>query len=525
MFQNRLFSYPKLYFILLILIAASLPISRFGVSLFEIVLCILWISDVYRNKKVSQLFSNKQILLFISIYAIHLFGLIYSHDWYYGLNDLRIKFPLILFPLFFATNQLFDSKKLHQFISFFLLALFAKSIETIFFYFFNPEIAMVEFREITGSISHIRFSLMIVAAIFIKTILMVQFPHPNKFKIPDIILIIFLACYLFFLKSMTGIVILFICIIPFTLWLCFFIKKRGVRILIIFSTIALLSFSTAYLIICIQKFYKTDEIQVDMLKLKTINGNNYLHDFTSTSIENGHYVNINICEKELEENWNKRSLLKYKEKDRKNNELKYTILRYLTSKNFTKDSIGIWLLNTNDITNIENGMSNYIYANPFSIFPRIYQIIWEVDNYIHTGKNSGHSVTQRIEFLQIALHIIHSNPFFGVGTGDVALAFKTAYREVPTNVSQEFQYRTHNQFITFMVTFGIPAFIWILYVLFQNILYAFRQKNILFLFFSAVILLSFLNEDTLESQAGATFFGLFYALLLWGINLNNKRYA
>jgi len=37
-----------------------------------------------------------------------------------------------------------------------------------------------------------------------------------------------------------------------------------------------------------------------------------------------------------------------------------------------------------------------------------------------------------------------------------------------------------------------------------------------------------LQEDSWQLEllvSGFTIFGLFYALLLWGINLNNKRYA
>jgi hypothetical protein len=49
------------------------------------------------------------------------------------------------------------------------------------------------------------------------------------------------------------------------------------------------------------------------------------------------------------------------------------------------------------------------------------------------------------------------------------------------------------------------------------------KQHPLFYFFMAIVLISFLNEDTLESQAGATFFAGFYGLLLSGRAITPKN--
>jgi hypothetical protein len=43
------------------------------------------------------------------------------------------------------------------------------------------------------------------------------------------------------------------------------------------------------------------------------------------------------------------------------------------------------------------------------------------------------------------------------------------------------------------------------------------KTNFLFTIFCAITLLSMVNEDTLETQAGASFISFFYCLLLYGV--------
>ena len=50
-----------------------------------------------------------------------------------------------------------------------------------------------------------------------------------------------------------------------------------------------------------------------------------------------------------------------------------------------------------------------------------------------------------------------------------------------------------------------------------------RKVSDLFLVFFFIGIVSMLNEDTLETQAGVTFYSFFYALLLWGIADNRDH--
>ena len=79
--------------------------------------------------------------------------------------------------------------------------------------------------------------------------------------------------------------------------------------------------------------------------------------------------------------WNKISNLDYDGRDKMGNKIKYTIIRYLTSKGLRKDSAGIAKLTTEDIHLIEEGKANYIYGRKIAIYPKLYEVIWQIDRF------------------------------------------------------------------------------------------------------------------------------------------------
>ena len=106
--------------------------------------------------------------------------------------------------------------------------------------------------------------------------------------------------------------------------------------------------------------------------------------------------------------------------------------------------------------------------------------------------------------------------WFGVGTGDVKNALSTVYETKKIKLDEEYQKRAHNQFITFLLTFGILGFFIITISIYYPVCNATNQKiSFVFIFMMS---LSFLTEDTLETQAGVTLFAIFYSLLNFGLD-------
>jgi O-antigen ligase len=188
----------------------------------------------------------------------------------------------------------------------------------------------------------------------------------------------------------------------------------------------------------------------------------------------------------------------------------------MASLGLRKDSASFTQLADEDILAVESGIPNHIYKNELSLYSIVYQMIWTIDMYVQGFNPSGHSVTQRIEYLKAASRIIRDNFWFGVGTGDVRKSFDEEYVKMNSQLAPEWRLRAHNQLVTFLLTFGIFGFIWVLAAIFLPVYLERKSVGFLFLIVFLAGLLSFINEDTLESQAGVTFFVYFYVLFLFG---------
>ena len=127
----------------------------------------------------------------------------------------------------------------------------------------------------------------------------------------------------------------------------------------------------------IESFYKITEPVPSKTDLVTINGNDYLHFPERKDIENGRLVWMYICEDEMIKAWNDRSSLDYNGKDKKGQDLRFTLIRYVTSAGLRKDSVGVSKLTVGDILNIENGIANKRFADGSFIGSMLYSIIWQ----------------------------------------------------------------------------------------------------------------------------------------------------
>jgi len=264
-----------------------------------------------------------------------------------------------------------------------------------------------------------------------------------------------------------------------------------------------------------QNNFNISNFDVSKTEKYTASGNLYSFNLQNKSVENGNLVWVYYNDDEVKKQWNIRSQIPYSAKDANGNEISYTIMRYLTSRGLRKDSVGIWSLKNNEIKDIENGVANYIYMNKWEIYPLIYNVFWEVYEYKNTENANGHSLTLRIEYLKVAYKIIKENFWTGVGTGGVKIAFDNKYNETKSKLDIQWRKRAHNQFVTLFLTFGIFGFIIIMCALFYPILITKSYKKFLFNAILLIILLSFFNEDTLETQAGVTLFVIFYSLFVF----------
>ena len=211
-------------------------------------------------------------------------------------------------------------------------------------------------------------------------------------------------------------------------------------------------------------------------------------------------------ESELKESWNNRSKFSYDKKDAKNQEIKYTLIRYLQSKSLPLNKSGLAQLEATDIQNIEKGVADYREENS-GFFSRLYSLRFELHN---SGDPNGHSLLQRLEYWKVGLSIFKKNRWFGVGSGDVQDAFDREYVLSNSKLKKQNRKRAHNMFLTMAITFGFPGLAFFIYKLIYFVKKQIENKQLIGLVFSAIVISTFLMEDTLETQTGITFYAFFY---------------
>lgn len=120
----------------------------------------------------------------------------------------------------------------------------------------------------------------------------------------------------------------------------------------------------------------------------------------------------------------------------------------------------------------------------------------------------------RLAILEIGIDVFKNSPIYGYGTGDVKDELIKGYRKYNFIKGYEKSYNAHNQYLQFLIAFGIIGLIVFLIVLIYPSFLALQSKNYLFLFLIVLIGFNFLFESMLETKAGVEFFAFFYSLLL-----------
>ena len=104
----------------------------------------------------------------------------------------------------------------------------------------------------------------------------------------------------------------------------------------------------------------------------------------------------------------------------------------------------------------------------------------------------------------------------GTGTGDVKHEFINQFSKEKSLLESRFIYLPHNQFLTFLISFGIIGFLLISCSILIPAVMKKGFRSFLFNCFLIIILLSMSGEDTLETHPGVSFFAYFYSLFVFG---------
>jgi len=448
-------------------------------------------------------------------------GLFYTTDMDYALKDLRVKLPLLLFPIVFSTMEKTGYKRFRILMLFYVAATLAGTLISVSLMLKGN---FVDIREISPFISPIRFGLNICFSLF-TLVYFIIFDKSFKiwYKIIFTVVLIWFIVFLILLESLTGLWIVLIVSILYLVILLFKTQSFSVKLSFIILAIGIPTSVFFYVRQVVINAKTPPEIVFSELDTQTELGNPYTHDTVVQGIEDGRYIGLFVCKNEMIQAWNERSSYDYEDKTEGGVEIKATLIRYLTSKDLRKDAKGVKALTNRDISMIEKGVANYNYVKNPGLRTRILKIMTGYYVYKKTGDPSGSSVMQRVEYSKASLKLISKNFWTGVGTGDIEYKLINQYTQMGSELKAKFRFHAHNQFLAIFITFGVFGFLWFLFALIYP---AVKQKGFsdyFFVTFFLVIIFSMFSDDTIETQAGATLFAFFYSFLLFGKNRENAK--
>lgn len=473
------------------------------------------------GSKLKRLWKNPVALAWIGFYVLFLVGGLGSTDTSYFLADIRTKMPIWVMPAALALMPALSKRRqalvLHFFVAGCVVAMLAG-----WYNLFTG--AVVDRRDLSPLVSHIRLGLYLVLALFILLRFLLRRNTGFRFLPVWAYAVLFgvLAFWLFYLKSFTAVLFFGILFPPALVFLVVPKVQRRWRTAFFVLFIGSVLGAVGYGVYCVKAFYRVDAVDYASLPKHTALGNAYIHDSTISATENGHYIWIYLQFDEMRETWNRRSPLPFDSLDKKGNLLRATLIRYLASKNVPRDAAGINGLDADDVQNVENGIPNYLYAEPFNIKGRIYETLWELEIYAGSGDPNGKSMSARIELWKAAFAAALESPWSGYGTGDVRLAIQESLREQHSRLDYKRQYGAHNQYLSIWLAIGIGGLLWFLAAVFLPLVLKGERPSFLFYVTLALLLLSALNEDIFETQASVTFFAFAYHFMLNG-SAGNKQ--
>ena len=387
----------------LTVLVVGLSLGAIFISIGQIIISANWILERNFSEKFNQIKTQKIAWPYFLFFGLHLLGLLWTENLTSGVDDIKIKLPILALPLIFSSTRPLSNQELSNLLKIYLFALLAASLWSLFFYLGWKKTSVNDVRNLSRFFSHIRFSMHIVFGIFLS--LWFYGETENKIiKIAFALISIWLVFFLFILSSLTGIVLLLILLIGYSIYFFLTFKNLKLKLSIFLVLILGIAGIGIYGYQVYRDFFTPIQNQNEKLELWTSHRDLYYHE-SNLARENGYFVWRYNAYEEIQASWNKKSNLNFDGVDKNGNPLRFTLIRYMTSKGLRKDEDDFSKLSNEDIRNIENGITNYKLAKASPIKQRIYEATWEMNDFIENRSMRDHSMIVRLEYWKTAIQI------------------------------------------------------------------------------------------------------------------------
>ncbi len=461
-----------IYFTLILLFQTGLVCSKFLMSSSLILWALFFLLfgdySLFR-KRISE---NPWWWALFTFWVLHLVSMLWSTDMDSAWDGVRVRISLWAIPILVLGSCSLTPKLTFRLIRYLLLAIAIVIILNIvhYLYLINTNRAL-DIRQLSGFGSHIRFGILCAFSVFLAFELWRRNQLSNLLTWGFSLLAI---SYTLFAQTFSALLSLMVVLIAIALLLL----RRHKKLRYIFLS------ATAFLgaLIVWGSF-----------------------DLFTPEAPCGQFKNLTQCKLE----WEKKSSFDFEGSDRKNQSLIRTAERYICSQSRPLNSETIRVLSSEDIQAIENGHA-HISSVKGGMLGRYYELKFQIHD--ATDPN-GHSLLQRIEFWKASWHIVKRNVGIGVGIGDIDKEMARSYQQIHSPLLKENQRRSHNMYLTTWIGVGIIGLVLFTMIIGWVLKIAIQEKRNALLIFIIIATLTMTFEDSLETQAGASFFGYFIAIL------------
>lgn len=508
--------FRRIHVIALALCAVFLPWSTAFLSMSQMLLAANWLAEgiVRRDlgARFKRSFTSAPVLVFGSFFLLHVLGLLWTEDMAWGTDLGRILFPVLVFGIILGGSERLAHGELRVVL---LLGAWSVIACSLFGLLFSGA-ADGDYRTLSMFISHIRLALLLCLAI----VVFIHYRSGHWWL--NVIHGVAVLCALYALNklgSIQGFMILGM-IGLVALWVRAGALAGARRWLAraLIGGIPLLAL--AWCVMVVRARYELPSPELPARMLRSAGGELYSYDLHNPQKENGTFVWNDVAWFELNRAWNMRSSIPLDSTDARGHPLYSTAIRYLASKGLNKDSVGVMRLTDADIRAIERGVPNVLEGRRNKLRERFEEVLFELQLYHAMGNANGHSIAMRLEFWRTGLGIAKEHWIAGVGTGDTQLAFDRAYDEMKSNLLPQWRLRAHNEYLTLWISFGVLGLLWSLFTWWWPAWKLGAWNDRLFVAWAIIFGVSCLTDDTIETQAGATFFAFYYALFVFAAPLS-----
>ncbi|MBK9275353.1 MAG: O-antigen ligase family protein [Flavobacteriales bacterium] len=497
----------------LFIAAAALPWNNVLLSNAQILMVLGWLGEGLASgdlgRRFRQAFTDRWSLAFIAPFLLHAAGILWSEDRAWAMDLTRILLPVLVFGVVLSTSPPMGGRAIRDVLRTGAWSVVASTVVCLIVA--GGHLQSGDHRAVSIFISHVRLGLLLALA---ACVFILDRPAQRWMRAMHVAAALWAVGFLMGIGSLSGLGALSAALVALA-WRRVDgarpLVRRPVRVLLVLLP-------TAALLAMLGLLWPRPQptLHLQDLEVRSAGGEPYYHDVADPQWENGNPVWVYVAKEELERGWARRSRLGLYGKDERGQLLRGTLVRYLASMGLRKDSVALLALSDEDVRRIEQGLPNVRTGRRPLLVARVEQLRMELDRFRATGDPNGHSLTMRLVYWRTGWRIAHGHLWTGVGTGDTRPAFAQAYDEVRSPLDRAWRNRAHNEYLTLLITFGLPGLLFILACWTAPVVAYRAWRHPVFIAWSAIFLVSCLTEDTLETQTGATFFALYAALFVFG---------